>query len=136
MSSSGYNLTGNWFGLYDYDIASNTTTFECDLVQDGIEISGKTIEDISGKKLTALIYGIRNERIISFLKLYDIANYEYDDVQYSGFLSQDGQEINGTWTIEGVWEGTFIMARKSSLTVPWAYQRQKTKIQENASVIQ
>ena len=47
--------------------------------------------------------------------MYDNPPPGYDAVQYSGEVNQDGSEIEGRWTIPGVWSGKFLMIRAGGL---------------------
>jgi hypothetical protein len=48
---------------------------------------------------------------VTFLKTYDAAFRGYDAVQYAGEARNEGEEIEGRWTIYGRLSGSFLMIR-------------------------
>ena|ERR1700753_3379220 len=114
------SLTGVWNGLYSYPRAIEPTPFAARLTENDGWLSGATEEvarigPTQGQPLTATLQGRRSGHSVTFLKMYDNPPPGYDAVQYSGDISQDGSEIEGRWTIPGVWSGKFLMIRAGAL---------------------
>ena len=57
--------------------------------------------------------GTRHARAVSFRKTYDGTVPGYRAVDYAGTLNDEATEIEGRWTILGVWSGKFMMIRPS-----------------------
>ena len=119
-SADSLNLTGVWNGLFSYPRAIEPTPFVATLQEGGGWLSG-AIEEIArvgptkGQPLTATVQGRRNGHSVTFLKIYDNPPPNYDAVQYSGDVNHDGSEIEGRWTIPGVWSGKFLMIRAGAV---------------------
>jgi len=119
-NSDALNLTGVWHGLYSYPRARESVPFTASLTDGGGWLSGTTEEvPTSGKAkgltLVATLQGRRTGHSVTFLKTYDDLRYGYDAVQYAGAVNQDGSEIEGRWTIPGVWSGKFLMIRAGAV---------------------
>lgn len=118
MSGGGrHDLTGDWLGFYSYDFPCPPTQFEAAIHDSGGLITGVTTEtfdgpDKSGTVLQAVIEGRRDDAMVRFTKIYDDLELTPDLVAYEGRIQQGGDEIEGTWTIEGDGSGTFMMMRK------------------------
>ena len=121
MSASpehGLDLSGDWTGIYSYPRAIPPVSFTASLSEQGGWISG-VVEEKSRKgvglarRLGATIQGRRTGESVTWLKLYDDLDDNYDAVQYEGAISADGEEISGCWSIFGDWSGSFLMVRKS-----------------------
>lgn len=113
------SLTGVWHGLFSYPAMLEPGGFVATLLQTGAAFSGATHEpDLYGDSpegtLFAAIDGVRRGSEISFTKSYDPASGWNHEVYYAGVLSADGDEIEGTWTIPGVWSGRFLMIRSTA----------------------
>jgi len=116
MSGDRTNLSGHWHGLFNYPIAWPSTAFEAVIRDEGGLLTGVTTEaddtpECLGVTLTATINGRRDGMSVQFAKMYDHTSEDRDFVHYSGALHSDGNEIEGRWTIPGVWSGTFLMIR-------------------------
>ena len=115
--SEKLDLSGEWTGIYNYPIAMPPVAFEAAVHEAGGRISGTTTE-MGGtpfspkRRLDAVIDGTRAGQAVTFIKMYDQADGEYDVVQYSGTLDPEGEEIGGHWTVSGM-SGTFLMIRRS-----------------------
>jgi hypothetical protein len=122
VSNSNDNLTGVWHGLYSYDAALAPVYFVATLMSGPAWISGTSHEatnEIEGQALTlfAAIEGSREGSAISFVKTYDGTGGWSHCVPYTGTLSPDGLEIEGTWVVqeEGylTTTGRFLMIRSN-----------------------
>jgi hypothetical protein len=115
---SDLNLSGLWNGLYSYPPGRGREPVEFSAAlreRDGW-IEGSTSEigeagEALGQTLTATIQGRRTGLSVTFLKTYDGAFRHYDAVQYVGEVRNDGEEIEGKWTVPGSWSGAFLMIR-------------------------
>jgi hypothetical protein len=112
------DLSGRWAGLYTYPDGRPGIPFEADLRESAGRVTGTTTETGDtpasfGQTLRAVIDGRRDGRAIRFLKLYESSNDAYDVVHYEGTVRPGGDEIEGRWTIPGVWFGGFLMVRNA-----------------------
>jgi hypothetical protein len=117
MRSAGENLTGVWQGLYSYPYGQSVS-FVATLIDSGGSFSGTIHEpcvrgDSPNKTLFATLEGTRSGSAVSFLKTYHDAGPNYGSVRYAGALNGDATEIEGKWTIWGVWSGKFLMIRSA-----------------------
>lgn len=113
MSVDPFDMTGQWVGVFGYPIDVPDIAFQANLVDDNGQIAGEVNETERGELLSARLSGARSGSTVTFLKLYDIADEEYDDVSYEGTLSSDGQQLSGTWSIPDHWSGEFVMTRNN-----------------------
>jgi hypothetical protein len=119
-TSSPFNLTGVWHGLYSYPAGQPPVSFVATLTDQGGWFDGTTEEtgtvgDAAGRTLTASLQGRRSGHSITMLKIYHGPSVYYDSVHYAGDLNEDGTEINGTWRIAGNWSGAFLMIRQRAV---------------------
>ena len=111
-----HDLSGVWHGFYNMPRGGRQTQFEAALRDaDGL-LSGLTNEigdsrDCAGQILHAVIEGRRDGTSVHFEKRYDYLPRAHYMILYDGALQADGDEIEGIWTIPGVWSGTFLMIR-------------------------
>jgi hypothetical protein len=110
------DLTGVWNGLYSYPRAKEPVSFLATLAETDTWLSGVTEEIASagtmrGQTITATLQGRRTAHAVTFLKTYDDLPHGYDTVHYTGDVNDDGSEIEGRWTIPGVWSGKFLLIR-------------------------
>jgi hypothetical protein len=105
------NLTGVWHGIYSYPNSNPPVSFVATLIETATMLSGTTHEGEAGGTLFATLVGRRHGSTVSFVKTYDGTNPDYRTVDYQGRLSGDATEIDGRWTILGVWSGKFLMIR-------------------------
>jgi hypothetical protein len=115
-NASALNLSGMWRGLYNYPRAQPSVHFTADLAETDSWLVGMTEEtasagDVRGCKISATLQGRRSGASVTWLKLYDGSSRNYDSVHYTGVVNADGTEIEGRWTIPGIWSGTFLMIR-------------------------
>jgi hypothetical protein len=115
MDAQTQNLTGVWNGLYSYP-DGRSVTFVATLIDSGSALSGSTHEpcvggDCPAATLFATLMGNRQGSAVSFRKTYEAASARYGTVNYDGTLNADATEIEGRWTIPGVWSGKFLMIR-------------------------
>ena len=96
------DITGTWLGTYWQQ--GTPTRFEVTFVQGGNSISGRVLDD--GDLGEAQINGEIVGRSIQFTKQYLRGNNP--PISYSGTLSEDGNLMQGKWTIgkrySGSWE--------------------------------
>lgn len=110
------DLTGHWSGFYSYPYGPPPTAFEAELCETAGALTGTTTEladmgELVGQTLHAVIDGRREGKAVSFLKMYDGLSKDHDVARYEGTLDADGSEIEGRWTVPGVWSGGFLMVR-------------------------
>jgi hypothetical protein len=115
MDAQAQNLTGVWNGLYSY-ADGRSVTFVATLIDSGSTISGSTHEPCVGgdcptATLFATLMGSRSGSAVTFRKTYDATDPRWGTVNYEGRLNADATEIEGRWTIPGVWSGKFLMIR-------------------------
>lgn len=117
MSGGTVDLTGRWHGFYSYGGGGRSCAFEADLRDHGGEIVGVTFEvadfaAVPGSTLSASIEGRRIGAAVDFAKTYDEVGLAGYSIHYAGSLADDGNEIDGTWSIPGEHSGTFLMVRE------------------------
>lgn len=106
------DLTGVWHGRYTYPFdLMPPTAFTATLIESGGSLGGTTHESTGSGGRNAVLDGVREGGSVRFVKVYAPASAEYQDVIYSGALSSDRTEIEGEWTVPGVWQGKFLMIR-------------------------
>jgi hypothetical protein len=116
------SLTGVWHGLYSYPAAVEPVYFVATLISSGQSLSGTTHESVEGRRGSALtIYasleGAADGSSVSFAKNYFEAPKRYSQtVHYEGALNSGKTEIEGTWTIQRVFSGKFLMIRGVALS--------------------
>jgi hypothetical protein len=122
MDDKSQNLTGVWHGLYSYDLAIAPVYFVATLMSGPGWISGTSHEaanEIVGQALTlfASLEGSRAGNQIRFVKTYDGSGGWSHSVPYTGTLSPDATEIEGTWEIKEhgyqTTTGRFLMIRSN-----------------------
>jgi hypothetical protein len=113
---SADDLSGGWRGIFNYPAGAPPTEFLATLIDSGGALTGQTVEPgLRGGEVTARLDGRRNGDAVSFVKLYERDDDQYDDVTYAGTIGADGDEITGRWSIPGDWSGTFIMVRETGV---------------------
>ncbi|HYD24799.1 MAG TPA: hypothetical protein VEB68_08370 [Croceibacterium sp.] len=111
----GYDLTGEWSGIYNYPAHLPPNTFEASLRDSGgiitgvIRQPGEIIEP-PGIVQHSVINGSREGSTVRWIKLYD--DLSRATPHYHGRIQPGGDEIEGEWTIPGDWSGTFLMIRR------------------------
>ncbi len=110
------DLGGHWHGFYNMPDSGPPTPFEAELRDTGGLLSGETSEegdtpDCYGMILRGVIDGHRSGARVSFTKRYDYLPRADYAILYEGNLAPGGDEIEGRWTIPGVWSGSFLMVR-------------------------
>jgi len=115
MQAEAQNLTGVWNGLYSY-ADGRSVTFVATLIDSGSTLSGSTHEpcvggDCPAATLFATLMGSRVGSVVTFRKTYEATDPRWGTVNYDGRLNADATEIEGRWTIAGVWSGKFMMIR-------------------------
>lgn len=115
MADSGEgseSLTGVWHGLYSYPVAwMPPAHFTATMIDSGGALHGTTHEETAQGAMQAVVEGALEGGVVRFVKVYSPASEDFQDVIYSGTLSADRTEIEGEWTVPGVWSGTFLMIR-------------------------
>ena len=110
------DLSGEWRGIFNYPREAPPTEFVAILHEAGGALSGQTVEpSLWGGEVTARLDGRRSGKAVTLAKLYEESDGEYDSVAYQGSIDAEGLEITGTWSIPGIWSGTFIMVRERSI---------------------
>jgi hypothetical protein len=110
------NLTGVWNGLYTYP-NGRSTAFVATLIESAGLLSGTTHEQSTlGKNPNAMLFasvaGSRHDATVFFTKTYDRPDELHrSPIVYEGALNGEGSEIEGRWTITGIWSGKFLMIR-------------------------
>jgi hypothetical protein len=125
-------LTGVWQGLYSYPQGAEDVPFTATLFEAGSLLSGSVHEPClmggaPGEILNASLRGSRDGSTVSFIKTYDGSNPNYRSVQYAGSANEDATEIEGRWTIPGVWSGRFLMMRSGNAP---AEQAERKEVEE------
>ena len=115
MQTDAQDLTGIWNGLYSYP-DGRSVTFVATLIEGGSTLTGSTHEpcvggDCPAGTLFATLMGSRRGSAVSFRKTYEGGGPRFRAVDYAGTLNADATEIEGRWTIPGVWSGKFLMIR-------------------------
>ena len=112
MDANAQNLTGVWHGLYTYPNV-RSVSFVATLIESGSALTGSTHEPCDGPAgtLYATLTGSRHGSAVAFRKTYEGAGPGYGTVDYAGTLSTGATEIEGRWSIPGVWSGKFLMIR-------------------------
>ncbi|MFO1017200.1 MAG: hypothetical protein U1E03_06355 [Hyphomonadaceae bacterium] len=111
------SLTGGWSGAYRYPRdAGPETVFNARIEEVGGAFTGSMQEPNifrhqPGPIVSAEIEGIRAGAIVTFIKFYDGSVGMDHAVRYDGQVNDALTRIAGTWTIPGVWSGTFFMTR-------------------------
>lgn len=120
MTGKTENLTGVWHGLYNYDLAPAPVYFVATLMSGKGWISGtshEAVNEIVGQALTlfATLEGSLDGAKVTFVKTYDGSGGWDHSVPYTGTLSPDATEIEGTWEIvepgHHPFTGRFLMIR-------------------------
>jgi hypothetical protein len=116
MAERADSLTGIWHGIYSYPREQAAVSFVATLIETGRAVSGTVHEPcmVGGppnETLFATLDGSRRDGMVTFTKTYDGTNPLYGTVAYEGRLSGDRTEIEGRWSIPGVWSGKFLMIR-------------------------
>jgi hypothetical protein len=117
MADDARNLTGVWHGLYTYP-DGQSVSFVATLLDSAGALSGSTHEpgvgtDAPSGTLFATLVGQRGGSAVTFRKTYEGETPCYRAVDYTGTLNAEATEVEGRWTIPGVWSGTFLMIRPS-----------------------
>ena len=125
VTAATADLTGVWTGSYSYPANSGNEPVKFTLVllraQNGYR--GCVVEpNTFGKErnepfLHADILAARlseDARRLDFTKKYDGTDGVDHKVEYSGRFSADGTKMNGTWTLPGIWSGTFSIAKSAN----------------------
>lgn len=96
------DLSGSWLGTYWQNGAP--TRFEATLVQSGNQVTGRILDD--GHLGEAQLEGEATGRSIRFTKHY--LSQPSDRILYVGTIAEDGNFMQGEWTIpmdgSGAWE--------------------------------
>jgi hypothetical protein len=121
MSKKSVSMTGVWHGLYSYPAYMEPVFFKATLISHGIGFSGMTHEAVVGFRdtpftVTANLEGSVQGLSVDFKKAYDGSGGWTHFVMYAGFLSDDHNELEGTWTLPGDLSGRFMMMRGLRVT--------------------
>lgn len=115
IAANANDLTGVWNGLYSYP-DGRSVAFVATVIEHGRALSGATHEPCQdgrapGGTLHATLAGSREGGAVAFRKTYDGTVPGYGTVDYAGSLNAEATEIEGRWTIAGMWSGKFLMIR-------------------------
>lgn len=115
-SEAGFDLSGDWTGMFNYPGPFPPVGFEAELRDLGGSITGTVSEPDETPygttgTLQAIVEGSRQGSGVTFTKMYADAERMPEPVFYSGTIQPDGNEISGHWEIPGHWSGTFLMIR-------------------------
>lgn len=113
-SRRAIDLSGHWFGIYDYGPGQPQVGFEAELLDLGGKLSGETSEVADGYDRNAKLVGGRSGSRVVFNKRY-IASPDLRyaaSVNYDGTLREGGEEVSGRWSIPDRIAGSFIMFRR------------------------
>lgn len=109
------SLTGVWHGQYRYPVSwMPPAAFVATLIDSGGVLGGTTHETTADGAMHAVVDGTHQGTIVRFMKVYSPATEEFQDVIYTGTVNGDRTEIEGEWTVPGVWSGQFLMIRNRS----------------------
>lgn len=113
--AGGYDLTGEWSGIYNYPRLLPPNMFEASIRDSGGIITGVIRQpgeffEPSGSHQHAVIEGTRSGTLVRWVKIYD--DLSRAPPRYEGTIQADGNEIEGTWHHPGDWSGTFLMVRR------------------------
>ena len=119
---AGENLTGVWQGLFTYPRRVRAGHFSATLIETVSHLSGSTSEiwaspPRAGETVLAMLSGRRVGSSVTFTKTYEGPERPNHSVEYEGTLTDDFLEIEGRWTITGVWAGRFLMIRSGGRSV-------------------
>ncbi|HVG47430.1 MAG TPA: hypothetical protein VM899_04755 [Rubellimicrobium sp.] len=114
MTRDPASLTGLWHGLYSYPAELRPVFFVATLISHGAGFSGRSEETVVGRTgaplaLGAALAGREGGGTVEFTKTYE-GTWRHA-VLYAGRLAADRTEIEGAWTIPGIWSGRFLMRR-------------------------
>ena len=84
--------------------------------QKGTNLSGRTLEPdtLNGPDwpdIPAIVEGHCADGVVTFTKFPEGGGH-IDPILYAGDVTDDGNKVSGTWSIEGDWSGTFKMQRR------------------------
>ena len=131
------NLSGRWQGQYTYvgrqkePVPFSANLNESNSWLDGLIEEVGTVAEAKGRPMAATVQGRRTGRSVTWIKIYHGSFRLYDAVQYAGEVSEDGQEIEGRWTIHGNSRGRFLMVRQGGQA---AAQKRRTAVKVPAGV--
>ncbi len=108
------DLSGTWLGTYWQN--TEPMRFEASLVQGGGTLSGNILDD--GELGEAIVAGELIGRRVSFTKRYLAGSHEV--VDYSGTVSEDGNSIQGNWSIDAATQGK---RKRDKLSGTWEARR-------------
>jgi hypothetical protein len=120
QADGAVDLSGFWHGLFHYPSGQPPVAFTAELHDADGALLGSTSEtgqvgEAAGRTITATLQGRRSGSATIWLKIYDGDFRQYDSVRYEGSISADGQEIEGRWTVQSHWSGTFLMIRAAGV---------------------
>ena len=113
--AASHDLSGDWFGMYNYPHGGPPTRFEATVRDHGGAITGETAEPDLQREPSPTLHpdneGTHDGERLRFTKFYDDLEFSPEPILYDGRIDRSGDEIEGGWTIPGVWSGTFLMVR-------------------------
>ena len=114
--ANGKTLSGCWRGNYTYDDGQAVGSFRADCKEISGLLRGRTADDPSatdkpGRPHDGVIEGRRDGRSVRFFKRYVSATKRYVPIEYVGELDENGERMEGRWSIQGGRAGGFAMTR-------------------------
>lgn len=115
-----HNLTGAWSGEYAYPyrlrrnprrVPFNALLEDMDGSITGTIDEPNTFRRSSVARLFATVVGQRAGANVTFIKTMDGTGGATHSIHYEGVADAEFARIDGTWTIPGMWSGTFFMER-------------------------
>lgn len=101
------SISGEWFGNYYYAGTSEPNGFEAVFIESSGAVEGNILDD--GRLGEAQVIGTYSAPSLSFTKVYRAT----EPVKYVGTLSEDGNMVSGTWSINPNCYGTWAAWRNN-----------------------
>lgn len=101
------SISGEWFGNYYYAGTSEPNGFEAVFIESSGAVEGNILDD--GRLGEARVVGTYSAPALSFTKIYRAT----PAVKYVGTLSDDGNMVSGTWSIDPRCYGTWAAFRNT-----------------------
>jgi hypothetical protein len=98
-------------------------SFIARLIDHSGALTGETLElcddpEEPQGEIVAIFTGQHREGEVTLEKRYDDLRRADYVVHYVGRVGDEGHEISGSWSIPGVWSGSFVMIRERDMSQP------------------